>query len=144
MPEPLHPDLQALVGSWRLLSLGSTFTDTGEREEIFGPTPLGRMILEPGGRAMFLFAHPNREPASDDAGRAALLRSMMAYTGTVRWGGPGRFITTVEITWLPEWSGELERFFTLEGDRLTITSGEYAPPRAPHRRAIGDVVLLRE
>jgi hypothetical protein len=52
------PDIAQLAGSWRLLSHGTTFTDTKERLEIFGQKPDGRMVLTPAGRIMFLFMKP--------------------------------------------------------------------------------------
>ena len=143
----MHPDLRPLVGSWRLLSLGWTFADTGERSEPFGPNPHGRMVLEPGGRIMFLFATPNRHPVldfSDDVGLAALLKQMMAYTGLVRWSGPGQFTTTVDLAHNPALGGEQVRFFTIEGDRLIIRTPEHAPPRYSGRLVVGDVTFVRE
>jgi hypothetical protein len=147
MPAILHPDLSPLIGSWRLLALGNTFCDTGERVEPFGPNPDGCMVLEPGGRIMFLFATPNRQPIldfSDNAGLAALLKQMMAYTGLVRWDGPGRFITTVDLAHNPAWGGEQVRLFTIDGDRLTIRTPEQAVPRSPGRLLVGDVTFVRE
>jgi len=44
MPTP-DPGIAQLAGSWRLLSHGTTFTDTKERLEIFGQKPDGRMVL---------------------------------------------------------------------------------------------------
>ncbi len=73
-----EPSLGSLVGSWHLLSHGWTFSDSKERFEPFGANPDGRMVLEPGGRIMFLFARPNRHPASNDAERAMLFNEMVA------------------------------------------------------------------
>jgi hypothetical protein len=84
-------DLKSLVGCWRVVSAGVTLVDTAERVEPFGPTPVGYMMLSPVGRIMFFFSHSDREPATDNDGRAALLRSMMAYTGMVRLDKPDQF-----------------------------------------------------
>ena len=120
MPGVPHPGLGPLAGSWRLLSLVVTYSDTRERVEPDGPHPEGRMVLDPGGRVMFLFTKPNRSPPTSDAERADLFNGMTAYTGRVRLDGPGRFITTVDLAWNPAWRGDQLRFFSLDGDRLTI------------------------
>jgi hypothetical protein len=51
--------LDLLVGSWRVISVRYLFSDTGEPVEPFGPSPEGLMVLEPGGRIMFLFTRPS-------------------------------------------------------------------------------------
>jgi len=117
MPPP-SLDIAELAGSWRLLSHGTTYTDTNERLEIFGPRPDGRMVLTPAGRIMFLFMKANRQAPKNDADRAILLSEMVAYSGTVRMDGPGRFITTIDLSGTPTWSGDQLRFFTVDGDRL--------------------------
>ncbi len=141
----LSPDIAQLAGSWRLLSHGTTFTDTKERLEIFGQKPDGRMVLTPAGRIMFLFMKPNRQPPTSDAERAVLLAGMVAYTGTVRMAGPGRFITTVDLSANPTWIGEQLRFFTVDGDRLTIRTPEQTfPLLANGRLMVSALVWERE
>jgi len=49
------PDLAELAGSWRLLSHGTTYTDTNERLEVFGSEPDGRMVLTPAGSRRSIF-----------------------------------------------------------------------------------------
>jgi Lipocalin-like domain len=144
MSASLHPDLSRLAGSWRLVSVSTIFSDTKERAEPFGPNPDGRMVLEPGGRIMFLFTKPNRQPPADDAQRAALFNGMVAYTGLIHWDGPGRFIAAVDVAWTPLWSGEQLRFFAIDGDRLTIRSPEQTLPQFPGRMLVGEVVFARE
>jgi hypothetical protein len=45
--------LTQLVGSWRLVSVGATYTDTKERIEFYGPHPTGYMALSPNGRVSY-------------------------------------------------------------------------------------------
>lgn len=55
-----------------------------------------------------------------EAERAALHRSMLAYSGRYRVEG-GDFITTVEASWNEDWNGtEQRRHFSIEGDRLMV------------------------
>lgn len=144
MPRSPVLDLGPLLGSWRLESFGLTFSDTGERVEPYGPHPDGHMVLETSGRIMFLFAKANRPAPTSNSDRAALFNDMTAYTGLMHLDGPGRFITTIDLAWNPAWQGEQLRFFTLEGDRLTIQSAEQTHPSTGDRLLVGDLVWTRE
>jgi hypothetical protein len=138
-------DLGPLVGSWRLLSVEATFTDTGERIATFGAAPNGRMIFTPAGRIMFLITKPDRQPAGSDAARAMLFNETIAYSGQVRLAGPGQFVTVVEISLLPEEVGtEKLRLFTIDGDRLIITRPEQTSRVTKGRRAVSTLVWTRE
>jgi len=75
---------------------------------------------------MVLTTGENRTGGMGDAERAALHRSMLAYTGTYRVEGSD-FITTVDVSWNELWNGtEQRRHFRIEGDRLLIET-EPAP-----------------
>ena len=124
VPTNQDSNIAPLVGSWCLVLVGATYSDTGERVETLGPNPEGRMALTSGGRIMFLFMRPNRQPPATDADRAILFNELTAYTGLVRLDGPGRFITAVDFAWHPAWDGEQLRFFTIDGDRLIIKTPE--------------------
>ena len=102
------------------------------------------MVLEPGGRIMFLFTRSNRQPPADDAERAELFRELGAYTGRVRLDGPDRLITTVDLSSHPGWGGDQLRFFTLDGDRLTIRTPEQTIPPFPGRLLVGELIWERE
>ena len=136
--------LDLLVGSWRVVSIKYLFSDTGESVEPFGPNPEGRMVLAPGGRIMFLFTRFSRHPPMNDVDRVALFSGMAAYTGTVRLDGPGRFITTVDLSWNPAYGGEQLRLFTLVDDILTIRTPEMTVPMFPGRVHVGELVFNRE
>jgi hypothetical protein len=140
----LEKELAALVGAWRLVCGVLTFTDTGEEVAPWGPDPAGRMVLEPGGRIMFLMMGADRAPPGTEAERAALFTTMMAYSGRVRLEGPGRMVTTIDLSWNPAWGGEQVRYVRLEGARLVITTDAFAPPRFPDRKVVGKVVFERE
>jgi hypothetical protein len=141
---PVDPDLVPLVGSWVLLSMGITLSDNGEHIELYGPNPSGRMVISPGGRLMGIMTKSNRQPPTHDAERATLFNEMLAYTGLIRSDGPGRFITTVDLAWNPGWGGEQLRFFTIDGDRLTIRTAEQTSPRFGERLWISELVFERE
>ena len=137
-------ELESLVGSWRLVSLGVTLSDTRERIEPYGKHPVGYMVLSDSGRIMFLFTTANRQVPETNQARAELFDSMTAYTGHVRIDAPGRLTTRVDLAWNPGFEGDQIRFFTLEGDRLTIQSAEQTHPQYRERLLVADVVWVRE
>ncbi len=144
MDQSEQSEFRMLVGSWRLHSLSITFSDTGEQIDQFGPNPVGRMVLAPSGRIMFLFGHPDREPPSSAADKAALFDAMVSYTGTVKMDGRGRFITTIDLAMNPSVRGEQVRFFELESDRLNIRTPEQTLVRFGNRLLIVDLIWIRE
>ncbi len=144
MDQSDQSQFRMLAGSWRLKSLGITFSNTGERIDQFGPNPVGRMVLAETGRIMFLFGKPGRAPPTNAADRADLFDSMVSYTGTVKMDGPGRFITTIDLAMNPSVRGEQVRLFELEGDRLNIRTPEQTLVRFGNRLLIVDLIWIRE
>lgn len=145
MPSVTRPGLDPLVGSWRLLSVEATFTDTGERAATFGPAPSGRMVLTSTGQITFLITKSDRQPPSNDSARATLFNETIAYSGTVRLNDPGQFTTTVEMSLFPEEVGtEKLRLFKVDGDRLIITRPEQASRVTAGRRAVSNLIWVRE
>jgi hypothetical protein len=87
---------------------------------------------------------PARQPPETDVDRATLFNGMAAYTGTVRLDSPGRFITTVDLSWNPAYGGEQVRFFTIASGSLTIRTPEMIVPMFPGRAHVGELVFKRE
>jgi len=109
-----------LVGNWKLVSW-QVVTDTGA-SDLFGAKPKGYLILTPEGRAMALTTAEARVPGETDSDRAALHKSMLAYTGKYRVEGD-EFITTVDASWNEGWNGtEQRRRWRIEGNKLFIES----------------------
>jgi hypothetical protein len=69
-----------LVGSWRLTSWVIQVVG-GEATEPFGPNPKGRAVFTPNGYAAFIIVGANRKPATNNDETAALLKSLLVYTG---------------------------------------------------------------
>jgi hypothetical protein len=140
-----HANLDALVGSWRLVSVEATFPDTGERVATFGDAPTGRVVVTANHRIMFLITRSNRVPPADDAGRAALFNGTIAYSGTVRLTRPGEFMTSVEMSLFPEEIGtEKRRLFRVEGDRLIIRRPAQASRVTGGRVAVSELIWRHE
>lgn len=111
---------ESVIGNWKLVSW-KVVTEEGTKDA-FGPTPKGHLILIGEGRMMAITTAQDRTPGETDAERAALHRSMLAYTGKFRVEGD-EFITTVGASWNEGWNGkEQRRRFRLDGDTLYIES----------------------
>jgi hypothetical protein len=111
----------ALIGIWKLISW-QVISEKEETQNVFGSHPKGYLILTREGRSMALTTADNRKGGMGDAERAALHKSMLAYTGKYRIEG-NDFITTVDVSWNEVWNGtEQRRHFRIEGDKLLIDS----------------------
>lgn len=111
---------EVLVGNWKLVSW--QVVTEGEARDLFGTKPKGYFILTREGRAMTVTTAEARKPGESEAERAALHKSMLAYTGRYRLEGD-EFVTTVDASWNESWNGtEQRRRFRLEGDKLYIES----------------------
>jgi len=114
-------DNDDLVGTWKLVSW-QVIPQNGTPQDVFGAHPKGFLILTREGRSMVLTTAEKRQAGMSEAERAALHKSMLAYTGTYRVEGHD-FITTVEVSWNEEWNGtEQRRHFRMEGNKLFIES----------------------
>jgi lipocalin-like protein len=123
-PNSRHGDTResdALIGIWKLISW-QVIGENEEPQNVFGSNPKGYLILTREGRSIALTTADNRKGGMGDAERAALHKSMLAYSGKYRVEG-NDFITTVDVSWNEVWNGtEQKRHFTIEGDRLFIDS----------------------
>jgi len=73
-------DAKQMVGTWKLAAWQVQYVGE-EPKEPFGAKPKGRMIVAPDGYWSVLIAKADRKAATNNAERAALLRSMVGYTG---------------------------------------------------------------
>jgi len=112
-----------LVGTWKLTAFYNKF-DGGDPEEPFGPNPKGRLVVTSDGFWLVIISGENRKPASNNDERAALLNSLVSYTGKYTIDGD-KITTNVDISWNEFYTGpnrQQVRFFRLDGDKLTIRS----------------------
>ena len=113
----------------------------GERFDLFGPTPVGRLILTSAGDFMTVITEGNRALLRDTA---RLFETMMGYAGKFRLEGD-KIIVSCDLSWHPDWVGtEQVRFFKLEGERLSLRSAKQTHPRYPDRLAYGVIDWTRE
>ena len=125
-------DREQLIGVWKLVSYETEFQDGSPRRPMYGEHPTGYIIFTAEGRMAAIIEGEGRKPAKTDEERAALLRTMFAYTGRYRLEG-NKWITTVDAAWNPAWDGtDQVRFFALDGDRLQVTSMWQSSPNLPN------------
>ncbi len=111
----------SLIGSWKLVS-SQVIVEGEPPQDLFGSNPRGYLVLTPEGRSIVLTTADGRKAGMGDAERAALHKSMLAYTGKYRVEGDD-FITVVDLSWNEAWNGtEQRRHFRIEGDKLFIES----------------------
>ena len=132
-----------LVGSWRLTSWVIQIVG-GEPAEPFGPNPKGRAVFTSDGFAAFMIARPDRKPATNDSDSAALLKSLMVYTGKFTVDGD-KLTTNVDLSWNEIFTGTAQiRFFKLEGDNLSIRTAEQVSAVYPGKKVVGTLTWERE
>jgi lipocalin-like protein len=132
-----------LVGVWKLRSF--SLQVVGEQpKEVFGPYPVGYLIFTAEGRMMTILTRADRKPAATVEESAALLQSMVAYTGryTVE---RDRIVTKPDVAWNEIYSGtEQVRYYTLTGDSLAIRTAPQPSGVLPGRKTVGTLTYERE
>src|SRR6202521_873323 len=120
---PSHAAEQAaLVGGWKLLSYQTEFQDGSPKRAMFGEHPTGYIIFTSEGRLMAVIEAEGRKTPSTDSDRAALLKTLIAYSGRYRIEG-SQLITIFDTAWNPAWDGtDQMRTFQIVGNRLMVTS----------------------
>jgi hypothetical protein len=132
-----------LVGAWKLLSWQVVAQD-GSTQDVFGPHPHGFLVLTREGRSIVVTTAERRQGGTDDAARAALHRSMLAYSGHYRVEG-GDFVTRVEVSWNESWNGtEQRRHFRVEGDRLFVETAPAPSITSPGQTDFRRIVFERD
>ena len=135
-----------LIGSWRLISFKvQVIGESAEPRDMLGPEPFGRIIMTPEHTMAAYIAKQGRKgPPSNDAEAAALLSSMNAYTGRYRLEGD-KLVTTVDGAWNEIFKArEQVRYFSLDGDKLTLRTPEQPSATLPGKRVISTVLWERE
>ena len=137
----LADDRTKVVGVWKLLSFETEFQDGSPRRPVYGLNPTGYIIFTDQGRMMTVIEGEGRKPAKTDDERAALLRTMFAYSGMYRLEGD-KWITKVDVSWNSAWNGtDQARFFKLEGDRLEVTTTWAPGPNLPGAPIVRSVLM---
>ena len=132
-----------LAGSWKLNSWTIQVIG-GEATEPFGPNPKGRAVFASDGYVVFVIVAANRKPAANDGESAALLKTLLAYTGKFTIDGD-KFTTKVDMSGNELLTGQDQvRFFKLDGDKLSIRTAEQVSSVYPGKRVVGTLTWERE
>ena len=138
-------DDAALVGTWKLVSWLTRF-DGGDTVEPYGPNAKGRLVLTADGRWIIIATGANRKPATSVEEKAALLDSVLAYSGVYTVEG-NKITTHVDMSSNEIYTGANQnqtRFFHIEGDKLTLRTPEIASAVRPGQKAVGTITFERE
>lgn len=114
-------DNARLVGTWKVVSFDTEFQSGEPARPFMGQKWVGYTVFTSEGRTMSVWEAEGRTAPNSDADRAALLRSMNALTGTYRYEG-GTGVVEVDIAANPSYKGTQTRGYTLDGNRLQITT----------------------
>jgi hypothetical protein len=132
-----------LAGSWKLNSWTIQIIG-GDATEPFGPNPKGRAVFAADGYVTFVIVAANRKPATSNEESAALLKSLLAYSGKFMIEGD-KFTTNVDLSWNEILTGTAQvRFFKLEGDKLSIRTAEQTSAVYPGKKVVGTLTWERE
>jgi CubicO group peptidase (beta-lactamase class C family) len=119
----------ALVGTWRLVSVSSS-NDKGQvNPAVYGLHPTGLITYTANGRMSVIITDDGRKPltvpdrlAAPAEERAQAFSTLVAYAGTYTFTGD-KVVHHVEIDALQNRVGSDQiRFATLKGDRITLTT----------------------
>lgn len=135
-----------VVGVWKLVSMTFEETATGAVSLPFGEQPTGHIIFTEGGHMMALGVGSGRTPLSGtdptDIERAALFKSMFAYSGTYRLDG-NKVVHEVTVSWNQAWTGtDQVRMGEIVGNRLAIKSAPFMSPQTG-REVVGAALWER-
>ncbi|WP_248324058.1 MULTISPECIES: lipocalin-like domain-containing protein [unclassified Caballeronia] len=138
-------DSNPLLGTWRLISFVREDMGTRERYNQLGEHPEGYLSYLPDGRMVAFFVsgdqpRPRAEPTDEE--RVQLHKSMLAYGGTYD-VSPGQVVHHIDIEWDGRRIGTNQlRFFTVDGDTLTIKTEENKSP-VDGREGVGILIFER-
>jgi Lipocalin-like domain len=103
-------------------------------------------VLTAEGQWIIILTGANRRPAKNIDEKAALLDSVLAYSGKYTIAG-NRITTRVDMSSNEIYTGANQdqmRFFNVEGDKLTIRTPEIVSAVRPGQKAVGTITFERE
>lgn len=129
-----------LIGVWILRSARLERVDTGEKILPYGDNPRGVLILHESGRMAAIIT-----PSHQTGDQPPPQRKLLAYSGRYRIEPGNRFVTDVDIAWIPSWVGTPRaRTFTLGDGKLDIVADPAPLEFLDGAMAIGVLTWVRE
>ena len=119
--------MKELLGTWKLISCEAIST-TNEVERVFGDTPYGRIQYEEPNRMAVIISESeqtSRSPITYQNPDEDIV--FLSYSGTFEvTPEESKVVHTIQTTNIINWEGtEQERYFSIEGDLLTIRTAPY-------------------
>lgn len=134
-----------LTGTWKLVAWRTKF-DGGDAVEPYGQSPKGRLVLTSDRHWIIILTGADRKPAKTIEEKAALLDSMIAYSGKFTIDGD-KITTHVDTSSNEIYTGanqDQTRFFSIEGNMLILRTPEIASAVRPGQKAVGTIMFERE
>ena len=134
-----------IVGTWKLTSWLIKF-DGGDTVEPYGPNPKGRLVITSEEHWIIIITEANRGPAKNSDDKAALLDSMLAYSGKYTIDGD-RISTRVDMSSNEIYTGANQNqthIFNVEGNKLVLGTPERISAVRPGQKAVGILTWERE
>ena len=132
-----------LVGTWKLVSFENRVDNEPPIFQL-GARPTGYLILTREGRLMTVLTAEGRKAGTGDAERAALHKTLFAYTGKYRVEGKNLAIT-VDVSWNEAWNGvEVRRIFRMEAGKLFVETVPAPSYNFPGKTSVVTAVFERE
>src|SRR5262245_40849415 len=134
-----------LHGVWKIVSLKAQIVGENIAPiQSLGPNPRGYLIFLPEGRMISLIVSTDRRPPTNDAESAALLRTMVSYSGKYTVDAE-KFVTTPDVSWNEIYTGhEQVRYYRLDGNRLFTRTAEEPSALFPGKRIVATTEWVRE
>jgi hypothetical protein len=124
---------QSLVGTYKIIS--QDVEVGGAVTQPLGKAPHGYLVLTPT-RFVAFYTSDNRKFGTSAADKAALLDTLVGWSGTYRIDA-GRIIIAVDTSFNEIWNEKnIVRNWTLSGSRLTFTSDPEPYPRDPSKTSV--------
>lgn len=129
-------------GLWKLVGHEVEVQSSGEKMLMMGKQPKGYVLFMPEGRVFFMFAGDGRRLAKTDQENAALMKTLVAYTGSYRIDG-NTLTTRPEVSWDPKWEGTQQtRTIRITGKRMQITTEWRVMPNWPDKGMTRSMVTV--
>ena len=133
----------SLIGAWKLLSF-QTILDNEPPKDIYGARPKGVLILTREGRMAAIVTSETRKAGTDDAERAELHKTLIAYSGKYHVEGR-EFVTAVDTSWNEVWNGtEQRRYWRVEDGKLFLETPPIPSPKFPGKMAVARQIWERD
>lgn len=135
----VHAFGQPVVGTYKVISFDFQI-DGADTKSYFGESPRGYIVLT---KTLFIsmLASESRRPGRSDIEKAALLDSMLAYTGPYHIDG-NKLIVDVEASWTQVWTGKKQsRTWSMQGSRLTLVTDPAPYVRDPSKTVVATLVF---